>query len=1283
MTTADPDTETAFGGWDSETLVDALCADEAGGSVYRVEGVAGSAVQRDLAHLRRQLGDQGRMALALDPTGGPADGESFRAVTTAYARRVQQRQELDGDVGELVEFLASARRPSTDPHHDELSGRAFKNALCRLWRTLSQRVPASLFVFHGGDTSATERRALRHFVSEFFVDPVSEFVPELGEPDRMESSLVFVGDVPESVADADVDVQTVDVSESARATIRERLTSDNVVDQFIASTGGDPRQLEALLESLPEDCESFWTFRYRQLERPEQRILELLAVAGEPISIESLRRSFEALEVDGEFSQKVRWLTDEGFVDRPIEAGTVQLQLEDAAFRRALREDLEDSDRAVLHGVLAESALDAQLQEASDRFLAEHFLAAGRIERGFEFGMRAARRLHGEHALEEAREMFDRLLECAPEEADAREIRNYLLDIHSALGNPDAALEHAEKLKEQADDRCSWGRLVCKEGKIRVQAGRYEAADEDFETVCEELEEGEAPGARASATFGRAESLYLRGRHDDAGELVERAIEQVEAALEEDGEVPDLERTLVVAENLKGRIQIVRGELDAAQELFEKNYAEARSRGWKRERDRAEINLAVVELHHGDYASALETLEELRSRSPGPEGSQRTSLLVNLGVAAQHKGDYEDALEHYRSALREAQRGDFDYGVGLAAYNLAAALEDLGAYEQCLTLLERIERRQVDDNRNLFMGAAPESLRAKALMEQGEAARALEVLDAVDLEENDEVSAGLRADAFLNAAHSHIQLGQLEEAQERLEAFEVPEETTRRNCVEGLERSAEARIALETGELERAEQLGQEAADLLRDGGYFQDAIRASVIRLRALRELDRTGEAESLVERRLTDYHEYADRVPEKYLDRFFSIPAYRELVEASRTLLGDVPEPYRRYVDAGRDDTGSGDVPDPSDEAYRQWRSRYSEIVGEDDRLLKIFRRIDQVAESESPVLIQGDSGTGKELIAEAIHRHGSGSEGEPFVKVNCGAFVDNLLLSELFGHEKGAFTGAVEQKVGRFEQADGGTIFLDEIGEISKKAQVALLRVLQEGEFERVGGTETRQVDVRVICATNRDLEAAVESGEFRLDLYYRLKGVLLELPPLHDRKQDIPRLVRHFAKSHVPEGESPKAFSRDVMEFLASYTWPGNIRELKNFVRSILLFVDGETVEMEHLRDFRDFFSEGEVELDPPEIDYDVPAEEYDDLEDEAAGESFEDAEDALVQEIVSDGRDLSELKERIEYESIRRALRETGGNITQAAEILKMTRPRLSQIVNSDDDLVELKEKLVG
>ena len=415
--------------------------------------------------------------------------------------------------------------------------------------------------------------------------------------------------------------------------------------------------------------------------------------------------------------------------------------------------------------------------------------------------------------------------------------------------------------------------------------------------------------------------------------------------------------------------------------------------------------------------------------------------------------------------------------------------------------------------------------------------------------------------------------------------------------------------------------------------------------------------------------------------------------------------------------------------------WRERYSGVIGEDPRLHHIFRMMDKVASSDSTVLITGESGTGKEMIAEGIHNHSPRASG-PLVKVNCAAFVETLLLSELFGHEKGAFTGALNRKKGRFELADGGTLFLDEIGDISMNTQVSLLRILQERAFERVGGSQQIEVDVRVIAATNRNLEEMVREGTFRLDLYYRLKGVALELPALRNRRGDVPLLVRHFTEKFSLDSERERRFAADGLRLLARYNWPGNIRELENFVRSMLLFVENDVITAEDIHEFDEFFAEGEMadEIpnfvfasawwagreadaaralaerthpagteparptiavrvlteDPLDDDPDDDPELESDDDDAPASvpvltrpprEGITDPEEALIAQVVFEGIGLQEYKRHLEIQCIRRALIETDGNITHAARLLKMKRPRLSQIINATPELGEIKDKL--
>ena len=237
---------------------------------------------------------------------------------------------------------------------------------------------------------------------------------------------------------------------------------------------------------------------------------------------------------------------------------------------------------------------------------------------------------------------------------------------------------------------------------------------------------------------------------------------------------------------------------------------------------------------------------------------------------------------------------------------------------------------------------------------------------------------------------------------------------------------------------------------------------------------------------------------------------------------------------------------------------------MIGQSPAMREVFDTIRQVAPSRATVLIQGESGTGKELVAQAIHRMSAQARG-PFVPVHCAALANNLLESELFGHEKGAFTGAAERRRGRFELADGGTLFLDEIGEIDPSIQVKILRVLEERKFERVGGQETIDVDVRLIAATNRDLQKLMEEGRFREDLFYRLYVVVIHLPPLRERPGDVPLLVQHFLTTLARDNNKAIAgITPEAMELLAAHPWPGNVRELRNAIERMVVLCRGDKI-----------------------------------------------------------------------------------------------------------------------
>ncbi len=300
---------------------------------------------------------------------------------------------------------------------------------------------------------------------------------------------------------------------------------------------------------------------------------------------------------------------------------------------------------------------------------------------------------------------------------------------------------------------------------------------------------------------------------------------------------------------------------------------------------------------------------------------------------------------------------------------------------------------------------------------------------------------------------------------------------------------------------------------------------------------------------------------------------------------------------------------------------------MIGRSEKMQQVYRMIEKVAPNTAPVLILGETGTGKELVAREIQQGGARKEG-PFIAVNCGAIPENLLESELFGYEKGAFTGASAQKKGRVELAEGGTLFLDEIGELPLPLQVKLLRFLQEREIQRVGGTKTIRVDVRLIAATNRDLKKEIEGHRFREDLYYRIRVIEIHLPPLRERHGDIPELTAYFLQKFSRELHKNLDILPEALDLLTLYAWPGNVRELENVIERAAVLAEGEIIKAGDL---------------PPELQLiSAPA--------ASNGESSE--------------AGLTERLEMLEREIIRKTLEETTGNQTQAARVLRLHRSSL-------------------
>lgn len=362
---------------------------------------------------------------------------------------------------------------------------------------------------------------------------------------------------------------------------------------------------------------------------------------------------------------------------------------------------------------------------------------------------------------------------------------------------------------------------------------------------------------------------------------------------------------------------------------------------------------------------------------------------------------------------------------------------------------------------------------------------------------------------------------------------------------------------------------------------------------------------------------------------------------------------------------------------------------FVGNAKAMIEVYKDIGRVAAQNVTVLIRGESGSGKELVARALFNH-SLRRDMPFVAVNCAAIPDQLLESELFGHEKGAFTGAERRRVGRFEQCDGGTIFLDEIGDMSPVVQGKVLRVLQEQKFERVGGNELIRTDVRIIAATNRPLEAMVETDDFRKDLLYRLNGFTIQLPPLRDRREDIPLLLEYFLRRAKSEMDRPElnGISPDALQLLIAYCWPGNIRQLQSVVRQSLLNTSGTVIDADHLPSFvREnacLNSHSSVRANSTSTEDPSVTETYSGLASYAtaneAAATSSDAEyasehngqeysfsilDFIEERLRAGSRDLyAEATEQLERRLFTRVLQATEGNQSKAAEILGITRGKV-------------------
>jgi DNA-binding NtrC family response regulator/tetratricopeptide (TPR) repeat protein len=764
------------------------------------------------------------------------------------------------------------------------------------------------------------------------------------------------------------------------------------------------------------------------------------------------------------------------------------------------------------------------------------------------------------------------------------------------------------------------------------------------------------PQALGSIAVETAEAAYLAGDLASSESEARRAIASIGAN----------EDVRLRGRNVLGKILLAKGHWELADAHFASDATEAARLGDRRAELRALLNRAIA-LLSAERLDEAEGLFEvvLEGGRALAEPRAQALALENLAVIASLRRDYGMALERFRAAINGLKRMGQAAMLAGAAHNLGYLYLRLGDVTQAASMVRyaaTLFRRGL---------AAPvvaegDDLRARIAARMGRSEEALAAIS--------------HAREILRSAGHPTRVADCD----RLEARLALDDGDVRGARLALDRAR----GVDDSPRSKAEHALLEAEWIRANGGEGPQilvAAREALALCRASTDEDVIVEAHLLIaevarvasDRELLQRHIEAaagvrdammGSIPESYHPLFLARPDMVRLAKLERFVES---EPILPLPPAAMSDSAGARISRSIATPTEPRR-----MVGSDPSIRALVSAVRRVAASDTHVLIHGESGTGKELVAEALHFASDRAQG-PMVKVNCAALVETLLLSELFGHEKGAFTGAVARRRGRFELADGGTLFLDEIGDISPRTQVALLRVLQEKTFERVGGTTPIRVDTRIVCATHRDLGNMVTRGEFREDLFYRLRGVQLEVPPLRARLADLGELCIHVLKRIAAEHNQPvRGVSPDAIQLLSAHKWPGNIRELENVLRAVALLADGPEITAHDLLEHVDVLRTVEP-LAPPSLRGAIGptsvsgpvSEEIEGDEEGGALPSAEASATAVAYGQIRGGAvSLFEMKRMIERDCIARALSETRGNITRAAALLGMKRPRLSQLV---------------
>jgi DNA-binding NtrC family response regulator/tetratricopeptide (TPR) repeat protein len=1139
-----------------------------------------------------------------DPSGAPPEIAAF-----------EKRMRFLDSVSMLLREVARVRPPVLLLHHLERADRGTLELIHFL-------LDGSVTLASAGASREQEPTAVRALVVASLRDDI-----EATHPDAIDQLRRHGG------------TRSLVVGALDTAGVRAYVQSDEAVARILARTGGNPELIDLLLEADPLTPEARVERRLARLSDVGRSLVGALAVFGRPASIDTLA---SIANVPRDHAARVD-LSPCDLLVRSIVDGQILHSFERETDRAACVLLVGEAVANDIHARAVDVCADRlDLEEA-----VRHAIATGNFARAADLAIAAAASLAARHAHAEAATLLEKLL-TATEGSVPLVIREELADLYRVAGNYRAALLHAHFVEAARPDDPAAARHV---GHLLTLLGDLGAAEEPLSRARDLAEKSHRPAEVAEVEAQLAELHYQRGAYPRSREWAKRAL--VRAA--ETGST----RIELHARNTLGKLALAQKDPAEAAQLFDENRQKAAHAGLGHQEAQAHTNLGVAMLLRRDLAAAEEACKRaIEVATRASDTRDRAIATENLAVLAHLARDYRRALGHYHVAVALLRRLGNRAMLARVATNLGELYLSLGDRHRARAFCDLAAHVAGSGTGTPGQGAPVTGerlcLRGRLEAVEGRHEQARAAFEAA-LEIFQRLGNARTVDVQLELARLSLEDGDVSGATRVIEGIHADESSPKRM----------AEIAQVKARLERA--AGRDplaacrrAVDLAERTHDDETLLPALVLYARCLVDVGENGAASRIVDRAQQVDATLARNVPEEAASAWAERPMRVELMSLVGRIASVWQGPRAENPTPARP-IQRGSVPPPANAASQQarqekWTRRYPAIAGASSAIANVLSVLDKVSSSDAIVLVRGESGTGKELVAEAIHQN-SPRASRPIVKVNCAALVETLLLSELFGHERGAFTGAQARKKGRFELADGGTIFLDEIGDISAKTQVALLRVLQEREFERVGGTQPIRVDVRIVAATHRDLEKMVREGTFREDLYYRLRGVTVEMPPLRKRIDDLPILAeRLLGRIAIERNETPKRITSGALDLLGAHRWPGNVRELENVLRSATLFAETDELTTDDLAAFAESFVPRDEAAQARRVEVALAA------APEAPIESL------VYNEVRGGTTSLFDMKKRLERECIVRALTESNGNITRAASLLGMKRPRLSQLV---------------